>query len=712
MTLNSSNSYYLTWGFDATQDKTISGNGATITVYGGPLRVLSNATLTVSNCVIACTTSWGVLAASGTGTFVANDCSVTGNGANTGIFVSETATFRANNVAVQSCGIGLNAFDTVTVDLTNTSFSSCAYSFQQNAGTLTWNGGTVNQSAGSAVFVSDGTVNVSNVTVTQTSFGSIGFNFHNGTSGALHGVSVLGSTHGVQIAEGAFTIDAGSVLNGGSGSGIAVNTGGAVTVRDSTFINYQNSIDVQLHSPGGTADAERCTFYTPQYSALSIGNAHDVRLVDSVVQSAGADGIYFYRSTGIVERCRVMNSVMTGVAFMGCSAGNIVVRDSLISGSGHQGVAVVRDELDPSRPSIDAQVLNNTVVGSVICNLLVDNISTAYVKGNIFAQAPDYCVRFKGTQGMSVDSCLMVENQKGIEIQGGNVGVYLSSIIGHNAGAVLAYQNAFPTLRFVDFRDNDRGGGAHDYSLFVNDGSAVYISDSTLGLCGEWGVYNNAASLNTDACQNYWGTDQGPKVQWDGSSPGASVEWNYTVGASVAYNPWRTGKPVESNYTTTLYLWSDSNLVWDSGCGAALGLTARSGIAATGNQIAGVLRCIDTSSLADTLPPDFYAGRLYVVWVARPLREVVQQGTIAFFAPEISADAVALMYREADGAWTQEDATWSLANRTLYFSPANADRLNGTFALVLDASVPTPTPTPTPSPTPEPLSARHWQIYD
>lgn len=780
--LNPADTYYLPpTGYDAGEDKTITGNGASVTVQANPLKVRASATLSVSDCVFVSGTGWGLLSANESGTLVLDGCSVTGNGSNTGIYVSDTATLRARESNVQSCTFGLNAMNTVTLDLTNTSFSDCCYGVQQDAGTLSWNGGTVSQSAGVGVFLNRGSAIVSNVTVSQVEPGGIGFNMNdtttvfsnvsvnqnasngigfqqaagtltwnggtvnqstgvgismnsgtvdisdvaviqslsggigfnllNSTSGALHGVHVQGADHAVQIHQGAIAVDEGSILVGGHGSGIAINAGGAVIVRDSFFTYFQNAIDVQPHVPAGTADIEGCSFYTCDYSAVSVVDAHDVRMADCLVQDAQADGVFYVRSTGSIENCRVIRSVMTGVTFMGCEAGDVVVRDCLIEGCGHQGVAVVKDDQVPSHPTLGAQVLNNTILGSAICNLLVDEISTAYMQGNICAQAEDFSIRFQKTNGVRFDSGLVIDSRRGIEIQDSDVDVVLSSVAGHHSGGVLAYLNAAPTFRCSDFRCNDQDYEAHDYSLFVTDGATANVQGCNLGLCGEWGLYNNSRALSTDATQNYWGTDLGPKEQWYGQSPGASAEWNYEVGASVAFSPWLFECRVDCNYTAAASLLPGAAWSWDSNLGAALALTGQTGAGGQGaeNQAAGVLRCYDASDLAGivALPDDFISGHLYAVWVAYPLRDAAQEGSITFSAPDVTAPCVALTRREVDGSWTrQNEATWVSANRILVFSPSDMNLLNGTFALVVDTSVSTPTPPPLP------LSARDWQLFD
>jgi hypothetical protein len=87
-------------------------------------------------------------------------------------------------------------------------------------------------------------------------------------------------------------------------------------------------------------------------------------------------------STGVIEDSEILNSLNTGVTFWGCAQG-ATIRNSLVSGSAHQGVAIVADSVN-NRISHNVQVVDNTLKNNAIANLLVDEFSDALVQGNTF----------------------------------------------------------------------------------------------------------------------------------------------------------------------------------------------------------------------------------------------------------------------------------------------------------------------------------------
>ena len=101
------------------------------------------------------------------------------------------------------------------------------------------------------------------------------------------------------------------------------------------------------------------------------------------VLDAQTDGVYFENSIGLVEDSQVLNSLNTGVSFFGCPNGG-TIRNSLVRGSVHQGVAVSVDPVS-GRSSHGVRVVDNTLVDNVIANLLVDERSDAVVQGNVFS---------------------------------------------------------------------------------------------------------------------------------------------------------------------------------------------------------------------------------------------------------------------------------------------------------------------------------------
>ena len=334
--------------------KTLLCNGATIQSTGGPIRAsASGMTFIVDNCVIQ-GTGWALLGAlNGAALVVRNNTRLTGNGTNSAVYVASA-----------------------TLDLT---------------------GGSIDQSMW-------------------------GVNMENATAN-LHGVSITNTIFGVQNVAGTLTLDSNSQLtnlnssNPGAGVSLIGSTlypsrGASAVIDKTTFTGFSNAIDIQPTAaqglPSGTVQVTGSTFNTPFSSALSANDATNLRFATSIVNGAKTDGIYLFNSTGVIEDSQILNSLNTGVTFWGCAQG-ATIRNSLVSGSAHQGVAVVGDPAN-NRISHNVQVVDNTLKNNVIANLLVDNLSDAVVQGNIMTGAPAFSVRLQGSPGVSLIADLLYKS--------------------------------------------------------------------------------------------------------------------------------------------------------------------------------------------------------------------------------------------------------------------------------------------------------------
>ena len=377
VTLNGGTVYSIT-EYPLSVNKTILCNGAAIQSTGGPIRASGpGVNLIVDNCVIQ-GTGWALLGAlDGAALVVRNNTRLTGNGANSAVFV--------------------------------------------RSATLQVTGGSIDQSRWG--------VQMENSTAT------------------LHGVSIANTTYGVQNVAGTLTLDSLSQLqnlnSADPGVGVSLigsatypSRGASAVIRNSTFTGYENAIDIQPTAaqglPAGTVEVTGSTFNAPFVSALSANDASNLRFATSRVNGAKADGIFLLNSTGVIEDSEILNSLNTGVTFWGCAQG-VTIRNSLVSGSAHQGVAIVADSVN-NRISHNVQVVDNTLKNNVLANLLVDEFSDALVQGNTLTGAPDFSARLHGSPGVSLIADLLFKSHAGLEMSdGANVNSALSVFTGHDS---------------------------------------------------------------------------------------------------------------------------------------------------------------------------------------------------------------------------------------------------------------------------------------
>ena len=187
-------------------------------------------------------------------------------------------------------------------------------------------------------------------------------------------------------------------------------------------------------------------------------------------------------STGVIEDSEILNSLNTGVTFWGCAQG-ATIRNSLVSGSAHQGVAIVADSVN-NRISHNVQVVDNTLKNNVIANLLVDEFSDALVQGNTLTGAPDFSARLHGSPGVSLIADLLFKSHAGLEVSdGANVNSALSVLTGHDSFGALVYASSTARFSHSAFQANGLASGSA--SVFVNTAGQVTLQNSTLEPAGQ-----------------------------------------------------------------------------------------------------------------------------------------------------------------------------------------------------------------------------------
>jgi hypothetical protein len=665
LSLNSAHQYILPSPYPLNEDAQITGNSATIIVQTGPLQIINGKTLTISNCTIR---GQGTASLNGdSGVMILSGVTFVGEGgANTGIYATSSR-LTLSNCSFQNGNNGMTAVANSTATLTNVGFSGCASSFRGNASSVVWNGGTVAQPADGAVSLVDSQATLSNLVINQSASGSIGINFFGSSSGSLHASTIDGSEYPVQIGSGSVTINQGCVFRNGAGTGVAVNQGGSVTLDDCDFTGFSNAVDIQPHNPKGTANVSNSRFRTPTVSAVSAVDAVDVLVRNCVVEDAQADGIYYERSTGVVENCVVLRSLNTGVTFWDCPSGTI--RNCLIRDSVHQGIYGAKN--------ID--IYGNTLVANIICNILIEAGTTARIRDNISVSAPEASIRFDGVSGVSLDSTLVAWNGMGLEMKNAaHPDQALNAFTRNHREGILAYGTGVEgSLERCLFSENGQDTSQEWRSIFVNEGAALSARGCSIGLPGEKALYNNSASVSLDFARNYWGDPSGPVVQM-AQGPGAKLEWHMFNGANVVYEPFLTAAPVlaVAEMVDTV---PGAVLNRDFGIGVGATLQMKAGGVALSGETIGGLRAANTTDMSGfTLPADALPGALFVSWISVPIRRECSSGTISFHVAG-AIGTPGLKRRGIDGGWTLVPTYWNSATKTISFTTSEVDLLNGTF---------------------------------
>ena len=622
VTLNGGTTYTIT-EFALSTSKTILCNGATIQSSGGPIRASgAGVTLIVDNCAIQ-GSGWALLGAlSGAALVVRNNAHLSGNGANSAIYLSAA-----------------------TLDLT---------------------GGSIDQAMW-------------------------GINMEN-SSAAVHGVSISNTIYGIQNVAGALTLDGNAQLQNPStanpGAGVSLiasasypSRGASAAIHNSTFTGFGNSVDIQPTAAQGlipgTVEIVGSTFNTPLYSALSAVDAANLRFVTSRIIGAKTDGLFLANSTGVIEDSEILNSLNSGVTFWGCPNG-ATLRNSKVSGSVHQGVAVVADSVN-NRVSHNVRVVDNTLRDNAIANVLVDSASDALIEGNVLSGAASASVRLHGAASAGLHGNLFLAADIGLEAKDSAiVSSAFSLFTGHKSNGALIYANAAASFANCAFQGNGTASG--DYSIFANTGAHVTLQRCSVGPVAQAGLYNSAGNACV-ATNDYWSSSTGPHVLSGGGGSGALIGWNTSNGSSVGYQPFLAAPPLGINTNQNVNLTASAATQWQTGLDVTLGLTGAPGIVPVSDGRTGAMRLSDTSSIAMLSPPaGTFADGLFAVWVDYDLSARAQSGSLRMRTSGLGSTARVSRLRP-NACWQPVVTSWDGVSGEIVYAPSDPATVNGIFAI-------------------------------
>ncbi len=538
-----------------------------------------------------------------------------------------------------------------------------------------------NGTGGTGIYVSGATLVVSDTTITAF---NIGVNIESGGVVELTGLTVTNCKFGVLVsgAASSVTIDLNSSFTylPVGGSGVGIMDGASAIIRNSSLEGFNNAVNVLPSTPGGTVKVIKCFFKDNNVSALCVVSSEDVLFSQCRVEGAKTDGIYFEDSTGIVEYSEIIGSLNTGVTFWDCPDGAII-RNCLVKGSVHQGVASVVGS--------DIQILNNTLVDNTITNVLVDGASTAQFQGNICYQTTAFTpsvpsIRLHGPPNVIIDSTLVIDSYAGVEIKDGSDPTFiLSNISGNDNYGALVYGPSSSSSLTVE-HSNFWMNGAASWSIRVDDELDVNGRYCSLGPGGDNAFRSNNSGTVCDMSNNYWAASDGPQVPRRGEGTiGSILDWPSGWGATdaVTYSSYLSEAPVESYVDSNISLPTGGSLNWNSTLGVTLKLNAEADSEALTEEVLGVMRVNDTSSLISVTPPDdLLTGQLYVVWVSTYLSLNSASRSMEINLPSVDGN-VRLQRRNIDGTWTKIMSAWDPIAHILIFAPDNVYALNGTFAI-------------------------------
>lgn len=604
-------------------DKTIFCNGATIQSTGGPLRASApDMTLTVDNCNFQ-GTGWALLAAaSESKLIVRNATSLTGNGNNSCIYVGGSS-----------------------LELSESSIDQCHW----------------------------------------------GVNMENANA-AIHATSIKNATFGIQNVAGHVLLDGNSHLENSDyinpGVGLSViasanypSTAASATIRNSSFTGFGNAVDIQptaaLGLPPGTVEITDSTFKLQAWSALAAVDAVDVVFKSNRVIDVLMDGIFLVNTTGVIEDSEIIDSLNTGVTFWGCPDG-ATLRNSLVSGSIHQGVAIVGD-YDNDRDSRNIQIIGNTLKDNVIANILVDERSDAVIQGNILQGSPGANVRLHGSRSAQLIGNFFHKAEAGLEMTDAAYANGALSIFTHhdNYGALL-YGDAMASFSHSVFYDN--GVLTGNYSLFSNDGAQISVQQSLLGPAGAPGLYSNAGN-EVLADNNYWGHATGPELPYNNGGSGAMIGWNVNNNSSISYMPFLTSTPLESRINEAINLRAKTSSAWSPDIGLTVRLTGSADAPKISDGLMAALRLTDTSSLEQPLPPSgTFADGVISTWVEYDLLTHTRSGSLRI-KTGADGESAQLSRLKTDQCWEPVDTNWNAGAGEVVFSPSDPELLAGIFAL-------------------------------
>ncbi len=684
ITLNAANTYYTPYEYNIPANAHIIGNGAHISIQGGPVK--SNVTgrlLKIENCVIASTSAWCALGATNGGILELTDVEVSSPGGaaayvkdSTGRFTRTT--FRNGTFGLQSGGV-------CSITLTDSSMSNCGLSYYQVQGSCAWNGGTVIQPGGSAVtFHESVAVNVSGITITMTQNGSLAVQYSGTSQGSFLNSTITGVSHGIYVQHGTVLVDHCNLScpfpwKGGAGPGVACTGSGDITVRNTVFTGFENAVQVSKQTPPGTALVEDCTFNNVEVSCLSCGGASNIMFRRNNCLTPKQDSVYLMESSGIIEDNLFVGTLNTCVALLNCTD-SIIIRNNHFEAAVDQSVAVVEG-------SRNVLITRNTLMSGIIANIFVDPTSKATSTENIMYNPPDTNVRVHGGELYSFAN-LNAEAPFGCEVrQGGILKSRLDRFANIQNDALLNYENGQGNLICDEFYNNGNADSIH-YSIYNNSGGVITGQGNNFGPKGSRALYNNAG--NTIAGTNwYWGDAGGPKVS--GSGPGAILSWNTANSSNITYSPWSTTPPVVSDHISNVSLSPGEAWGWRTNFyNVKINFEIKNDSPAITGQICGALQCYKTDLIAseEKFPADYLPGHLYAVWVSHHLARASKKIILTFhYNPTGVTGPLALYQRSEKGEYLNVAAIHNPGAATLTYTPASPYDARGTFILVKGQSI-------------------------
>jgi Right handed beta helix region len=296
-------------------------------------------------------------------------------------WLSKSVTINGNGATISGIGPIGSTKAGVTIILNSANYSSSGWAAiaAQGGSNVAVQNSSISCPSGTGVDVSTGsTATVQNSSIFSSTYG---VQVVSPASASLHGVTITGCPYAV-LANGpsaSVTIDGNSLLQYqvSQTSGVGIVNGASGVVHDTTIQGFLNGVDVTPtdgSTASGTVDVENCLFDTNGCSSLSARYAHGVHFSNSTVTNAQGDGIYFYHSTGVIDKSQIIGSLNSGVSFEACPDG-ATIQNSLVRDSAHQGINVVECQVFPCpapvTPSLNIKVLNNTLVNNQIANILV-----------------------------------------------------------------------------------------------------------------------------------------------------------------------------------------------------------------------------------------------------------------------------------------------------------------------------------------------------
>jgi hypothetical protein len=676
ITLNSSNTYYLTNPYSIQRNTTIAGNGAAISILNGPL--YSNGyNLILNDCNLTGSAGWAALAIQNgsVSEIQGGSCQIAGSIA---VYVSD-ATLSLDSAAIRDSGAGINAAGTSHLTINSCSFENCAASYYHNKGTSSWTGGSITQAGGYAVnFLDSVNISMNGTHIAMSDKNSVAIQILKTSTGILNDITIEGCSHGIMTEEGDVTLQYSSLSSpfeylSGAGVGIVSLKGSHLLVHHVGFTGFENAVQVNSYIPRGGATVHDSYFLNTEVSALSVIGASDVVFKDNYCQDTRQDTVYMQESSGIVERNRIIHSLNTGIAVVQCNEG-VLIKDNYIKGCEHQGIAVVNysDQTD---------IIQNTLDGNVICNLLVDETSRTDFRGNLCHGNPAFNLRFQGSQGSSVECNLVCDSHSGIEVKdSANPAFFLNRIANIPDVGIINYNSSDISISFCHFYNNGTLSSSN-YGIYNNTSSILSGNYNNIGPAGSRGLYNNAGNRITFT-QNYWGASNGPRVGESGS--GAILAWNTGNGSSVAYLPYISQPPLSSDHAANISLLSGQKTTWTAGFGnVSIDFNAKGDIPTVTDQLCGALQSQVTDPLTsrEQFPPDNFPGRLYTIWASSLLCMFSDSITVTLPYDASITDNIQLYRRNESGIYEMVESVQNAGNHTVTYNPDDPFNATGTYTI-------------------------------